>query len=493
MKTWKFESIIKSIVKKTKKKILKKKKKILFLTSIPSFNSVNLVDQSLAAKFKTEGADIGFVWCGGERSICHKFKFKKFSSKEIKSKRRRTCINCQEFGKNKKHYVDYAKHFFINKMSIFDKLNFFFKKKNKDEYKFIKDIAFSTSVRMSAKGKPDDFFFNEQRKYFFEIYSYYKNLSKILKKFSPDICIIHHGIYFPQGIAVYLCKKFNIKFFTYWSAYKKNSYLFVEGDTYHKVMPNEKQISKVNINKNEVTELENYINLKENSDDDWINFHGDSNKNFNYYDEYDLLCTNVTWDAKIHFENSIFLDQEEWVEDTIKFYLKNKKKLIIRCHPAEIKGYIPSREPIEKIIQLKFKNLNEKFIKIINSDEKISTIELVKKSKRVLIYGSKVSIDACVFNKPVIIAGDAWAKNKGFTFDAKNKENYFELLKNEKLELTDEQLLKAKKYAFNFYFERPIKLDYINKISRSEYTIDENKYIEFLNNDGIHNFFLNND
>lgn len=479
---WEFQEKIKKIINNTKRLKNHSRKRILFLTSIPSFNSVNVVDQSLAVNLYLNGHDIGFVWCGAERKLCHKFKFKNYEKSNVKNKIKNTCIKCQNFINPNIETLSFASHFKVSKINFFEKIKSKIKKKKFS--KFIKRIVYSTLVRMSAKSNPENVFLENLNQYYFEVDQYYKNLKKLIKDFKPDLCIAHHGIYFPQELAVKICKDENIKLLTYWHAYKKNNFLFVAGDSYHKVMPQEKKIGKKSINKIEKLKLSKYIINKENSKNEWINFHGNSKKNILCKDEYDLLITNVSWDAKIHFEKTIFKDQEDWVYQTIDFYMKSKKKLIIRCHPAEIKGYIPSRELIENLIISKYgKKINTSNITIISSSNNLSTIELVKKADKILLFGSKVGIDAAALGKTVIVAGDAWVKGKGFTLDPDTKKQYFQMITFKKTSVTSKTINMAQRYAYNFYFERNIKLDFIKQKSKIEYDLENIKFKLSLKND----------
>jgi hypothetical protein len=79
----------------------------------------------------------------------------------------------------------------------------------------------------------------------------------------------------------------------------------------------------------------------------------------------------------------------------------------------------------------------------------------------VLIYGTKTGVELTSVRIPVIVAGEAWIRNKGLTLDARSPEEYFQFLDRLPLRatLTEAQMRRARKYAFHFFFRRMIPLD----------------------------------
>jgi hypothetical protein len=64
---------------------------------------------------------------------------------------------------------------------------------------------------------------------------------------------------------------------------------------------------------------------------------------------------------------------------------------------------------------------------------------------------------------PVIVAGEAWIRNKGITLDASSPEEYFRLLSQLPFadRLSPPQLARARRYAYHFFFNRMIPLAFI--------------------------------
>jgi hypothetical protein len=64
---------------------------------------------------------------------------------------------------------------------------------------------------------------------------------------------------------------------------------------------------------------------------------------------------------------------------------------------------------------------------------------------------------------PVIVAGEAWIRNKGITYDASSPREYFDILAQLPFpgRLGSSQLARARRYAYHFFFNRMIPLAFI--------------------------------
>jgi hypothetical protein len=81
-----------------------------------------------------------------------------------------------------------------------------------------------------------------------------------------------------------------------------------------------------------------------------------------------------------------------------------------------------------------------------------------------IIYGTKMGVELTSVGLPVIVAGEAWIRNKGLTHDASTPEEYFRILDRLPFagRLGAEQLARARRYAYHFFFNRMILLPFID-------------------------------
>ena len=81
----------------------------------------------------------------------------------------------------------------------------------------------------------------------------------------------------------------------------------------------------------------------------------------------------------------------------------------------------------------------------------------------VIIYGTKTGIELTSRGIPVIVAGEAWIRNKDLTIDARSEEHYFTILDQLPFSegMAKEQIGRARKYAYHFFFRRMIPLKFL--------------------------------
>jgi hypothetical protein len=99
----------------------------------------------------------------------------------------------------------------------------------------------------------------------------------------------------------------------------------------------------------------------------------------------------------------------------------------------------------------------------------------MEKCQCAIIYNTKTGIELAARGMEVIVAGEAWIRNKGFSTDVDSKNSYREVLDRLPLiKIPDKhkQLL-AKKYAYHYFFRRLIPLDFaIPAKGNPPFTID---------------------
>jgi hypothetical protein len=172
------------------------------------------------------------------------------------------------------------------------------------------------------------------------------------------------------------------------------------------------------------------------------------------------MLTNVIWDAQLHYPANAFPDMVDWTLKTIDYFSRRPDlQLIIRVHPAEVSGDIPSRQPLMKEIRKAFPRLPHNVF-IIKPQSTISTYKVMEQCNAAIIFGTKTGVELTSRGIPVIVAGEAWIRNKGLTIDAQSEKGYFEILDRLPLpaRMPAAQVEKALRYAFHFFYRRMIPI-----------------------------------
>lgn len=305
--------------------------------------------------------------------------------------------------------------------------------------------------------------------------------------------LLHHGIYVPQGVLAETAHECNLGTTSWHVAYREKTFLFSHNGTYHKTLLHEE---KKLWNEFEFTEdkrqtIFDYLQGRWSGSYDWISFSKQFSKDqtaiipksSDNYDASVLLLTNVMWDAQLHYPANAFPSMLQWIIASIEFFKeKPSLELIIRVHPAEISGTLPSRQLVAAEIKKHFEILPTN-IKIIEPGNPSSTYELAKTCNAALIYGTKTGVELAAMGIPTIVAGEAWIRGKGLTIDVDSPEAYEEELNKLpfKNRLSEDVRERALKYAYHFFFRRMIPISSVKKSGGHEtfnYAFDRIEHLE---------------
>jgi hypothetical protein len=286
--------------------------------------------------------------------------------------------------------------------------------------------------------------------------------------------VVTHGIYVPWGIVSAVARSENVHVSAWNVAYRKRRFIFSHDDTYHHTLLSEgREVwENLELTPAQERELMTYLGSRREGLFDWIVFHRPSQQR-----PQDIarqvgidpdkpvigLLTNVSWDAQLHYPANAFPSMLEWLVQTCEYFATRRDlQLLIRVHPAEISGFPPSRQPILQELRKRLPTLAPNII-VVPPESGISTYGLMSLCNAAIIYGTKMGVELSSVGLPIIVAGEAWIRNKGITHDASSPEEYFRLLDRLPFaeKLGPSQLARARRYAYHFFFNRMIPLPFI--------------------------------
>jgi hypothetical protein len=286
--------------------------------------------------------------------------------------------------------------------------------------------------------------------------------------------VFTHGIYVPWGIVGEVARQERVHVSNWNVAYRKRRFIFSHDDTYHHTLLDEprEHWEHLELTPPQERELMQYLGSRREGLFDWIVFHRPTSQ-----DPKEIakrigldpdkpaigLLTNVSWDAQLHYPANAFPNMLEWLVQTCEYFATRPDlQLLIRVHPAEISGFPPSRQPILAELRARVPRLAPNII-VVPPESGLSTYALMSLCNGAIIYGTKMGVELTSVGLPVIVAGEAWIRNKGITLDASSPEEYFRLLAQLpfKERLSPSQLARARRYAYHFFFNRMIPLPFI--------------------------------
>lgn len=478
------------ILWKESRKRAKKGPKVLLATNVGGLAHATILESLLAAALTLRGADAHLLLCDGVLPGCLRVGFSDISPTAFEQYKlpENVCKPCQFTGEQVYNPLKLVSHKFsrfitetefnqVRKIAAGIPLN------EIAEFRYdsisVGEHAYAGALRYFARG---DISLEPKgeiviRRYLEASMLTYFVMQRLLKSYHFDVSCFHHGIYVPQGITGEVCRKAGVKVVNWNPSYRKNTFIFSHNDSYHHTLLSEPTDVWENIDWNDRLENEivNYLKSRWYGTRDWIWFHekpDDDAEKFAKSIGLNLnkpcigMLTNVIWDAQLHYRANAFPNMLVWVFETIKYFEKRPDlQLIIRIHPAEIRGTSPSRQPLLLEINKHFKEL-PKNVFVIPPESPVSTYAVMMKCNSVIIYGTKTGVELTSMGIPVIVGGEAWIRNKGLTLDASSPEEYFNLL--DSLPLSDvynpDIIKRARKYAFHFFFRRMIPLPFMEPV-----------------------------
>jgi hypothetical protein len=444
----------------------KEKKNILIASTIGDNLNILALDLVLGIALKSRGHNVFFLLCNKALPACMNCELNKYKSiSEFNTAgASKLCNNCFKTG---------AK--IINSLNLpIIKIE---KRENKIAREWDAEIANSGAKRFLAIGRISNKTEYEQvlRRYFDASQVLNGQMESIYREYEIDTVIAHHGIYVPQANIVRESREQNLEIITWTQSYRKQTFIFSRGDTYHKTLV-ESPDTIDPISLQQEIEIENYLISRDLGKNDWIRFGistKESSKNIFVGNNKRkvLLLTNVSWDAQLHYKSRIFFDMHDWIEKTIKWFVKHPElDLIIRVHPAEITGKIQSRDQIVDYINKTFSNLPENIV-IVGPDSKVSTYYLMEQCELGLIFATKAGIELAALGIPIIVAGESWIRGRGISNDPKTDIEYFDLL-NKYFE-SSASLHKDPKvalaFAYYFFYKLSIPIKSVKALNRYPY------------------------
>jgi hypothetical protein len=284
-----------------------------------------------------------------------------------------------------------------------------------------------------------------------------------------EAACFNHGIYIPHGVIGEVARAGGVRVINWNPAYRTQAFIFSHGDTYHHTLMEEPTGVWENLPWNGARdeELTSYLRSRWQGTQDWITFNANPEERTSEVERaigIDFakptigLLTNVIWDAQLHYPANAFPNMMDWLLRTIAYFQNRQDlQLLIRVHPAELSGAVPSRQPVVEEIRRHFPTLPPNVF-VVPPESPISTYVTMMQCNAVVIYGTKTGVELTSEGVPVIVCGEAWIRNKGLTADAGSPEEYYALLDALPGEgrLPEAVVQRARRYAYHFFFRRMI-------------------------------------
>lgn len=282
---------------------------------------------------------------------------------------------------------------------------------------------------------------------------------------NPDLVYMSHGVYSTWGPLRRYLDTMNITYVCWGLQYRKNSIVAAHCQPTREslIQSTDYPWPSLKISQKVKTKILKYILSKQSNSShfDRVNYYSKENtvslgssalcisKILSSFasEKTFVLFPNITWDAKSTYIPYHSNDQLDWIKQTLDFFNQNPDYLlIIRSHPAETRGNARSNERISDFIINKLNPCSNTII--LGPDSSITSYDILNKCQNVIVFASKIGLEAALLGKKVITGSTSHYSRKGFTIDPLTLEEYYSAISNISSFDIDEYNL----YAFGYYY-----------------------------------------
>jgi hypothetical protein len=287
-----------------------------------------------------------------------------------------------------------------------------------------------------------------------------RGIERALDDIEPDIIVLLNGLFLFEGIAWALAERRGIDVVTYERAFLKETLVFSRETPagFYDFSADWAKAARP-LTDGENTELDDYLARRR---------QGGAFDQFWEFREravdrgtgrLAVLFTNLTWDTAVIGRDAAFPGIRAWVDTVIEaFAARPEHRLVIRVHPSEL--HLPgkrTRDGLEAYIRSRFETLPPN-VEIVSADDLTSSYPLMDHADVGLVYTSTTGLELALSGTPVIVAGATHYRDKGFTLDADDAEEFLDQLD---AVLADPARFapdvdRARQYAHFFFFRAPI-------------------------------------
>ncbi len=251
------------------------------------------------------------------------------------------------------------------------------------------------------------------REYILSAASLLDDFRVFLEKNKPQAVVIFNGMFYPEAVVRWLSNKNGIPVVTHEVGMMPLSAFFTHGDAtaYPLQLPKEFSLSPA-MN----AQLDEYLSRRFLGDfvtagiKFWPEMHElgqDFWQKIRQFKQFVPIFTNVVFDTSQAHANVIFPDMFAWLDEILRMIPAHPETLfIIRAHPDELRPGKESRESVAHWVRQNKVDSMKNMI-FINSNEMISSYELIEHAKFVMVYNSTVGLEAAIKGKAVLCAGRA--------------------------------------------------------------------------------------
>ncbi len=249
------------------------------------------------------------------------------------------------------------------------------------------------------------------REFMLSAWNIAREFTDFLDEVKPQAAVLFNGTHFPEATAAWLCRARGLRVITHESGFQPFSGYFVEGQAtmYPIVIPDLELTPEQNACLDADLQKRWQGDFSMAGVQFWHAIHDLPEglvQKAAAYRQVASIFTNVIFDTTQMYANTIFEDMFAWLDTLLDVIRAHPETLfILRAHPDESRPGKASRESVAMWFEQKAASLpNAAFIP---PQERVSSYDLVRMSKFMLIYNSTIGLESTLLGVPALAAGQA--------------------------------------------------------------------------------------
>lgn len=307
------------------------------------------------------------------------------------------------------------------------------------------------------------------REYIQSAWSLKKQFEEILSELNPLAVVVFNGVFFPEATLRWVAQARGIPVYSHEVGMLPLSAFFTdqEATAYPVQVDHEFHLSE---DQNQI--LDEYLSKRAEGKfvtagikfwPEMKNLDKEFWKKADGFQSIVPVFTNVVFDTSQSHANILFDHMFQWLNEVLEAINTHSEVLfVIRAHPDELRPGKESRETVaDWIASHQVDQLSN--VIFVPSNKFISSYDLIRHAKFVMVYNSTVGLEASIMSKPVLCAGKARYTLIPTVFFPQTRKEYIDslekFLNSEIVENPEEFRLNARRVLYSQLFRASLPFD----------------------------------
>ncbi len=307
------------------------------------------------------------------------------------------------------------------------------------------------------------------RQYILSAWSLAGQVEALLKELQPQAVVVFNGMFYPEAVVRWVAGQAGIRVISHEVALRPFSAFFTTGEAtaYPIDIPPDFELTA-----EQNQRLDAYLSRRFQGDFSmagirfWPKMHSLPTQFWERAKPYRQIVpifTNVVFDTSQSHANVVFSDMFAWLDVVLELMRKHPETFfVVRAHPDETRPGKESQESVADWIRER-KVLDIPNVLYVHSDEYLSSYELIRHSKFVMVYNSTIGLEASLLGAAVLCGGRARYTQIPTVFFPQTVEAYWqqaeEFLNADVIHVPPEFMHNARKFLYVQFFQTSLPFD----------------------------------